>query len=294
MRLSSLLLIIVFGLFLITGLGQEPAGQNKSVTPPGNVQLLDGYVLEIGAGKDAVTGNIRSRDGFAIHFVHSAVKGFYAKHFGDKAGISWTKHQKVNGRQLDLASLKSGEVVALFDHTTKFSAKPTSFAQLTDFLLTVMTYNSEEATPASPSSSVPGNIKLLEGYVYERRRGIDSNVGALVRSDKFTIGHDIGKMAANYAFQYFPENVERLRRQSHLNSDAIEREVLYLQNKIEWRQRQKVNGHDVMVVLLKDSTLIAAFTDFSANFISKVDSNDKIADFFLTVLTYQPDLGKKH
>ncbi len=95
-------------------------------------------------------------------------------------------------------------------------------------------------------------------------------------------------MAANYSDQYFPEHFERLRKQTHLNSDAIERQIEYLQSKVEWRQRQKINEQDVMVVLLKDSTLIASFVGSDANFIAKIDSSDKVADFLLIVLTYQP------
>lgn len=138
----------------------------------------------------------------------------------------------------------------------------------------------------------PGNIQLPDNYAYERRRGIDSHVGAMVRSDGFTISHDIGRMAANYAAQYFPEHFERLRKQTHLNSDAIERQIEYLQSKVEWRQRQKVNEQDVMVVLLKDSTLIASFVGADANFMAKIDSSDKVADFLLIVLTYQPPKAK--
>lgn len=134
----------------------------------------------------------------------------------------------------------------------------------------------------------PGNIQLPAGYTYESRRGIDSHVGAIVRTDGFTITHDIGRMAGNYADEYFPEHFENLKKQTHLNSAAIERQIKYLQDQIEWRQRQKVNGDDVMIVLLKDSKLIASFVNSNANFVAKVDSSDKIADFFLVVLTYQP------
>lgn len=138
----------------------------------------------------------------------------------------------------------------------------------------------------------PGNIRLPEGYKYEPRRGIDSHVGAIVRRDGFGIGHDIGRMAANYAYQYFPEHFEKLRKQTHLNTTAIESQIRYLQGKIEWRQRQTINGHDVMVVLLKDQTLIASFVGADANFIAKIDTTDKIADFFLIVMTYQPNVEK--
>ena len=143
------------------------------------------------------------------------------------------------------------------------------------------------------SFPAPGKISLPEGYQYERRRGIDSHVGAIVRNDGFAITHDIGGMAANYAYQYFPEHFERLRKQTHLNSGAIERGVKLLEDKVEWRQRQKVNGEEVMIVFLKDSTVIASFVDSSANFTAKADTREKVADFLLIVLTFQPDLSKR-
>jgi hypothetical protein len=159
------------------------------------------------------------------------------------------------------------------------------------FFFTTSYVISQTKSPELPKPApipAPGNIQLPVGYVYERRRGIDSHVGSIVRSDGFTISHDIGRMAGNYADQYFPEHFEKLRKQTHLNSAAIERQIEFLQNKVDWRQRQRVNGQEVMVVLLKDSTMIASFVDSNANFIAKTDSSDKIADFFLIVLTYQP------
>jgi len=139
----------------------------------------------------------------------------------------------------------------------------------------------------------PGNIKLLPGYVHEPRRGKDSRVGVIYKQDGLSIDYDIGRMAANYADQYFPEYFERLRKQTHLNSDAIEGQVRFYENQVVWRQRQFVNGDEVMIVLLKDSKLIASFVNSTANFVAKVDSSDKIADFLLTVLTYQRSAGKK-
>jgi hypothetical protein len=150
-------------------------------------------------------------------------------------------------------------------------------------------------SPREPKPSLrpaPGNIQLPEDFRYEARSGIDSNVGTIVRKDGFSINHDIGSMAGNCAAEYFPEHFDRLRKQTHLNSDAIQRNIDYLQNKIVWRQQQTVNGNDVMVVFLKDSTLIASFGKANANFIAKIESLDQIADFFLIVLTYQPNSQK--
>jgi hypothetical protein len=92
---------------------------------------------------------------------------------------------------------------------------------------------------------------------------------------------DIGRMAANRAYQYFPENFDRIRKQNHLNQTAIEQEIELLQREVKWRQRQKVGANDLMVVMLTDSTLIASFPNANANFISKADTSDKNRRFFL-------------
>lgn len=155
-------------------------------------------------------------------------------------------------------------------------------------LISLFAFTSIAYTQISPQPRAPGNIHLPDNYTYEKRRGIDSHVGSIIRSDGFVISHDIGRMAANYAYQYFPEHFERLRKQTHLNPKTIEHQVKYLEDKVAWRQRQKIKGVDVMVVMLKDSTLIACFVNSSANFIAKADSPDKVADFFLITMTYEP------
>ncbi len=159
--------------------------------------------------------------------------------------------------------------------------------------LSVFSQSNKPTIPKPPLVSAPGNIQLPDGYIYERRSGKDSHVGEIVRKDGFTIAHDIGRMAGNRAGKYFPEYFDKLRKQTHLNPQAIERQIQPLESKIEWRQRQKVNGDDLMLVFLKDSTIIASFANSNANFIAKTDSTDKIADFLLIVLTYKPDFDKR-
>jgi len=163
---------------------------------------------------------------------------------------------------------------------------------LTIFVVPVVVI-AQTASVVSPQVPAPGKIKLLTGYIHEPRRGIDSRVGVIYKRDGLSIGYDIGRMAAVYADQYFPQYFERLRKQTHLNPNAIEQQIRSLEDKVEWRQRQQVNGDELMIVFLKDSTLIASFVNSTANFTAKIDSNDKFADFFLIVLTYQPNIGKK-
>jgi hypothetical protein len=95
-------------------------------------------------------------------------------------------------------------------------------------------------------------------------------------------------MTGNYADDYFPENFERMRKQTHLSTSSIETRIQYLENQGKWRERRSVEGNDVMIVQLKDNKIIASFSDSGANFVAVVDSSEKVADFLLIVLTYQP------
>lgn len=150
-----------------------------------------------------------------------------------------------------------------------------------------------QTVPPKPStqkpSAAPGNIQLPKGFVHESRRGIDSRRGAIVRpSDEFTINYDIGRMAGNYADDYFPENFERMRKQTHLSASSIESRIQFLDNQVKWRETRSVNGNDVMIVQLKDNKIIAAFSASDANFVAIVDSREKVDNFLSIVLTYQP------
>jgi len=285
MRSTPILLVFVITLSFISSLGQ---GSARPL--PGNIQLLDGYVWEAGISKDSQTAKIINRRGFTIQFIGGTPKGFYSKQFTQKTDFVWLKSQQVDGQKLGLGLKDDGEIIAVFDGTTRFSAEPNSLADLAEFLLTVLSFNKgdRESTNAA-SSRVPGNIKLLDGYTYERRRSKDSNGGAFIRTDEFTFVHDIGKMAGNRAKQYFRENLEQLRRRRRISDGDLEEEWRRIEEKVEWRQNLKMRNDELMVVYLKDSTLIASYSESSANFIGKVDSKDKIADFFLTVLTFRPD-----
>ena len=161
-------------------------------------------------------------------------------------------------------------------------------------LVTAITSFSQERpgqpiTQTAPGTKASGTGTLPEGYRNEPRRGIDSKIGAIIRGDGFTITYDIGRMAGNYAAPYFPEHFESLRKQTHLNRDAIEQQVKYLQDRMQWRQRQQFKGDELMLVMLKDNTLIASFANSYANFMAKADSSDKIADFLLIVTSYPFD-----
>jgi hypothetical protein len=286
-RVSILLLLAAIPSFSQT----DPSKTSKTAfsSPPHNIRLLDGYSWTAGITIDAAIGRITGETGFLINYSTSGVRGFYSRSFSERSDLVWLKSQVYNGQSLDLALLKSGEFTVLFDKTSIFSAKPKTDNDLADFLLMAMTFDSgAKAGPDVPKISAPGNIALPAGYAYEPGKGIDSSVGAFKRDDGFTISHDIGRMAGIYAGKYFPEHFEILRKQTHLSANAIQQDIDLLQNQVLWRRKQMINGEEVLIVMLKDSRLIASFPSSNANFTATADSSDKIADFFLIVLTFHP------
>ena len=135
------LLPLIFLLLVVVSSGQNSIEVEAPKSPPGGLKLIDGYSWMPLLGKDAVVGRISNKDGFSITFDRSGVKGFFAQQFSNTDNLVWLKHQEVNGQQMDLGMFKDGVVVALFDKTTKFSAKPKSTSELDDFILIVMTYH---------------------------------------------------------------------------------------------------------------------------------------------------------
>lgn len=293
MRLRDLLLAILSTGLITIGLFGQDSPVNKGV-PPGNLQLLGGYTWTSGRTTDAMVGKMVHDSGFSIFYDRSAVRGFFNRKFSDKSNLEWSQSQTVNGQTLDIARFKNQELAGYFDDTTRFSSKPTSYAEIAEFLLTLMTFSSSPYTRQPDARTpIPGNIKLLPGYTHESLRGKDSRPGKIFKPEGLSIGYDIGRMAGLRAAKFFPENLERLRKQTHLNAETIAWQIMDVEDKIAWRQRQKINGFEVLVVQLKDSTIIVTFLDSSANFFAKVTTEQDLVDFLLTTLTYQPPERRK-
>jgi len=290
MLLRSSLILVTICL-----LPQFHTAQAQSPTPP-NFKLLPGYTWTETTGKDARTARMVRSDGFTITHVSPAVKGFYERSFGHEKDVVWLKNQTINGNRIAVASMRNNEILAVVDDTYMFRAKPEKLDQLVDLLITVGTFlpKTTQSSSAIPTAiEPPGHIRLLAGYKYVRRRGVDSHVGSIIGDTGLTIDHDIGGMASNYSREYFPDHFEKLRKQTHLNKDAIESHIRYLQQQVSWQIRQEVNGEYLMIVYFKDAKLIASFDRSTANFIARVDSFDQMTDFLLTVLTYQPKPSSK-
>lgn len=260
-------------------------------TQPENLKPLPGYSSTETVTKDGKTARLTRSDGFTITYLSASPKNFYERSFRSGNDIVWLKNQTLNGHAIRAAQIKGGEMVVVVDDTHIFRTMPEKLDQVADLLLTVsMLYpKNDESTPVTATAlDPPGNMKLLAGYTYARRRGKDSHVGSIVGEGGLTINHDIGRMAANYSRQYFPEYFDQLRRRTRSVDESIEAEIRNLDEKVNWRVKHEVNGDNLMIAYLKDTTLIASFDRSSANFIGKVDTFEKMADFLLTVLTYQP------
>ena len=121
------------------------------------------------------------------------------------------------------------------------------------------------------TGSVPGNIRLLPGFVHHRGQGIDSMVGSITRKDGLVIQYDIGKAAGVY-------------------TDC---EWCGWTDGELWRRSQIVGGHEVRIVLTKSKRLVISFPDAPANFYATIGSDADLTDTLLMVLTYSPPLAAK-
>lgn len=114
-------------------------------------------------------------------------------------------------------------------------------------------------------STVPGSIKLLPGYHYEKEVGVDSFAGKIWKKGGVEIEHDIGALAGNYADC----------KTCGWNDGEL------------WRKKQTVNGHEAIVVLTKSKRLIVVFPESKANFYATIHTEEDLADALLMLCTFQ-------
>jgi hypothetical protein len=122
------------------------------------------------------------------------------------------------------------------------------------------------STGTAQSDPVPGNIRLLAGYVHRRGHGFDTAVGSIARKDGLVIEYDIGRLSGVYT--------------DCKDCGFIDGEL--------WRKDQIVSGHDVRIVYTKSKRLVISFPETHANFYATVKSEADLADTLLMVLTYSP------
>lgn len=112
--------------------------------PPGNINLLQGYVHEPRRGIDAAVGSFNRSDGFAIKYLigSNAGNSAYYRFQSEKNNVVWFKQQWLPNDLINLTIFKDGELIASFVKAkANFIANTKTNADIADFLLTVMTYS---------------------------------------------------------------------------------------------------------------------------------------------------------
>jgi len=120
-------------------------------------------------------------------------------------------------------------------------------------------------TAQTESTPIPGSIKLLPGYHYQKEQGIDSLVGKIWKKGGLEIDHDIGALAGNYA--------------DCKSCGWTDGEL--------WRRKQTVNGQESIIVFTKSRRLIVVFPESKANFYATISTEEDMADMLLMLCTFQ-------
>jgi hypothetical protein len=121
-----------------------------SPTPPpapGNIKLLPDYTHESKQGIDSAVGIISKKDGLTISYDIGRMAGNYvgSVYSREKPNLVWLKTQKINNQEVVILYLKNGNVYATFqDSNANFFATVKTDEELTDFLLMIMTYGSDD------------------------------------------------------------------------------------------------------------------------------------------------------
>lgn len=119
----------------------------------------------------------------------------------------------------------------------------------------------QAASPLRHTVLPPGGLKLLPGYTYKPKMGIDTLVGEITKPSGMTLRLDIGALSGDQA---------------------------EWQNKLGrclWYKDQQVNGQRVEIALDKDSNLTVTVGGF-ANFYGKATTSEDMVDALMMVFTY--------
>ncbi len=141
------------------------------------------------------------------------------------------------------------------------------FVQFLGIMLVSEMISQTRCTQSSTPVPLPGNIKLLDSYVHEKRKGIDTDVGSITKNGGLEIRYDIGPLAGNATGLYAMVNKDKLL----------------------WYKGQYFNGDELWTAAFKDGFIMATFVKSDANFFATTKTSEDIVEFFLTIMTYVPD-----
>jgi hypothetical protein len=147
---------LALGTFLLIAASAAPAAD---APPPGNLQLLPGYVHEPLQGIDSVVGRIVKKGGLTIQYEIGRVPKPGGLAIGgdfSNAAIRlpeknrrWLKQQVVAGQPVDIAYGKDDLLLVSYPKSgVNFTATAKTPEELADVLLMVLTYPGEKAKPA--------------------------------------------------------------------------------------------------------------------------------------------------
>ena len=113
--------------------------------PPGDIEMLDGYIHVPQSGIDSKVGEISKSGGMAIRYDIGIMAGVYAGRCSPSDDCQWFKSQTVNGREVLISLTKDGKVAATFrKENANFFAQTKSVEDVADFLIMVLTYKVKE------------------------------------------------------------------------------------------------------------------------------------------------------
>ena len=123
-----------------------------SELPPGNIELLDGYIHTRRRGIDSRVGDISKPDGLTIRYDIGLMAGVNPDKCAYKNECLWYKRQIINGKEVWLGLSKEERIFATFPkENANFYAQTKSSEDVTDFLIMVLTYKVKE--PSAPDKT---------------------------------------------------------------------------------------------------------------------------------------------
>jgi len=136
--MSLRMLPLGVGVALILGVFLLACGTGDA--PPGGIVLLPEYAHTSEQGIDSSVGRIWKANGITIRYDIGKMAGNHVEQVRTRSPQAYYQAQEVNGRKVTIAIEHQRHVVMTVDGNANFSADVTSYQELSDVILTVMTY----------------------------------------------------------------------------------------------------------------------------------------------------------
>jgi hypothetical protein len=117
---------------------QSPASTEN--VPPGGIILLPGFVHEAEEGIDSSPGKMYRKAGLSISYDIGLGAGNSAAARHKENPTDYYQVQRFGGHHVEVTMRKDGRTIVTIDYWANFFADVSNSSELTDFLLTVLTY----------------------------------------------------------------------------------------------------------------------------------------------------------